>query len=94
MKALRWTPDALRDLARLRDFLGPKNAAAAVRAAERIQQAAALLREQPELGRVVEDEAWRELLAPAGRSAYVLRYRIDEDAIVIARVWHGREERE
>ncbi len=39
MKALRWTPDALRDLARLRD-------------------------------------------------------RIDEDAIVIAREWHGREERE
>lgn len=94
MKALRWTPEALRDLARLRDFIGSKNPAAARRAAERILQAAAVLRERPELGRVVEDEAWRELLAPAGRTAYVLRFRFDEDAVVIARVWHGREERD
>lgn len=93
MKTLRWAPDAVRDLARLRDFLGSKNAAAAARAAERILQAAATLRERPELGRVVEDEDWRELLAPAGRSAYVLRFRIDEDAVVIARVWHSREDR-
>ncbi len=36
----------------------------------------------------------RELVIPFGRSAYVLRYRIDEhgDAIII-RVWHGRERR-
>ncbi len=94
MKVLRWAPDALRDLARLRDFLGSKNPVAAERAAGRIQQAAATLRERPELGRLVEDEDWRELLAPAGRSAYVLRYRIDEDAVVIARVWHSREDRE
>ena len=93
MKTLRWAPDAVRDLARLRDFLGPKNAAAAARAAERILQAVATLREQPELGHVVEDEDWRELLVPAGRIAYVLRYRIDEDAVVIARVWHSREDR-
>ncbi len=50
-------------------------------------------RERPKLGHVVEDEDWRELLAPAGRTAYVLRYRIDEDAVVIARVWHSREDR-
>jgi plasmid stabilization system protein ParE len=93
VKALRWAPDAVRDLARLRDFLGPKNAAAAARAAERILQAAATLRETPELGHVVEGEDWRELLVPAGRIAYVLRYRIDEDAVVIARVWHSREDR-
>ena len=94
MKALRWTPGALQDLVRLRDFLGPKNPSAAARAAERILQAAATLRENPELGHAVEDEPWRELVASAGRTAYVLRYRIDDDAIVIARVWHSREERE
>lgn len=93
MIPLRWAPDAVRDLARLRDFLGSKNAAAAARAAERILQAARMLREQPELGHVVEDEEWRELLVPAGRIAYVLRYRIDADAIVIARLWHSREDR-
>jgi len=93
VKTLRWTPDAVRDLARLRDFLGSKNAAAAARAAERILEAAATLRERPELGHIVEDEDWRELLVPAGRTAYVLRYRIDEDAVVIARVWHSRDDR-
>jgi hypothetical protein len=41
----------------------------------------------------VDDEEWRELLATAGRSANVIRYRIDEDAIIIIRVWHGREHR-
>lgn len=93
MKALRWTPEAVRDLVRLRDFLGRKNAAAAARAAGRILGAAAMLRRRPELGHLVEGEDFRELLATAGRTAYVLRYRVDADAVVIARVWHGREER-
>ncbi len=93
MRPLRWTPEAVRDLVQLREFLGKKNAVAAERAAVRIRQAAAALREQPELGRIVEGEAFRDLVAPFG-GAYVLRYRIDEDAVVVARVWHGREDRE
>ncbi len=84
----------VRDLVRLRAFLGEKNAVAAERAAVRNRQAAAALREQPELGRIVEGEAFRDLVAPFGGGAYVLRYRIDEDVVVIAGVWHGREDRE
>ncbi|MFT3913130.1 MAG: type II toxin-antitoxin system RelE/ParE family toxin [Anaeromyxobacteraceae bacterium] len=91
--ALRWTPDAVQDLARLRAFIGSRNSAAAARAAGRILQAAAMLRERPELGRAVEGEDWRELVVPAGRGAYVLRYRMDDDAVVIARAWHTREHR-
>lgn len=52
----------VRDLVRLRAFLGEKNAVAAERAAVRNRQAAAL-REQPELGRIVEGEAFRDLVA-------------------------------
>lgn len=44
-----------------------------------------LNRKQPELGRVVEGEDFRDLTAPFGGGAYVLRYRIDEDAVVVAR---------
>jgi plasmid stabilization system protein ParE len=33
------------------------------------------------------------VVAPFGRGAYVLRYRIDDDAVVVLRVWHSREER-
>ena len=94
MMILRWTPEAVNDLARLRAFIGDKNPAAAKRAALRILEAAAVLREQPELGRAVEEEDFRDLVARFGGGAYVLRYRVDPDAVVIARVWHSREGRE
>jgi len=93
MIVVRWTPEAVRDLVRLREFLGHKNPGAVERAALRIREAAGVLRERPELGRVVEDEAFRDLVARFGSGAYVLRYRIDEDAVVVVRVWHSREER-
>jgi plasmid stabilization system protein ParE len=97
VKELRLAPDAVQDLVRLRALLGEKSSTAAERAAARILQVASLLVEQPELGRPVEDDelpGLREILAPFGGGAYVLRYRIDADAVVIARVWHSREERE
>ncbi|OWV80272.1 hypothetical protein ATY77_26000 [Rhizobium sp. R634] len=38
---------------------------------------------------------YRQLFVPFGKSAYVLRYRIHEEAdtLVVVRVWHGREQR-
>jgi plasmid stabilization system protein ParE len=54
---------------------------------------AGLLRKTPEMGRKVEGTDRREVLAPFGGGAYVLRYRVDADAVVIVRVWHSREER-
>jgi len=94
MMALRWAPAAVEDLVRLREFLGNKNPGAAARAALRLREAAAVLRDRPELGRPVEDEEFRDLVAPFGGGAYVLRYRIDEDAVVVVRVWHNKEERD
>jgi plasmid stabilization system protein ParE len=91
MKPIRWSPGARTDLVRLVSFLRKKAAAAASRAARRIADAAFALSEQPELGRPVEGEQYRELVIPFGAGAYVLRYRIDPDAVVIARVWHSRE---
>ena len=49
----------------------------------------------PELGRPMDDDTKRrELFLPFGASAYVLRYRIENQTIVIIRVWHGRDSRE
>ena len=60
-----------------------------------IRQAAAALIEQPEIGSVVEDAPHRrDFFASFGGGAYVLRYRIYSDAVVIARVWHSREDRD
>ena len=94
MSRLVWSAAARRDLARLREFIGEKDPVAAQDAARRILRAAALLPSRPELGRAVEGEAFRDLVAPSGRSGYVLRYRIDPEVVVIVRVWHTREERE
>jgi plasmid stabilization system protein ParE len=52
------------------------------------------LLEHAELGRPIEiDSHRRELVLPFGAGAYVLRYRIEGETIVMIRVWHGREQR-
>jgi plasmid stabilization system protein ParE len=57
--------------------------------------AAHSLAELPERGRPAAREGFRELIVPFGSGAYVIRYRVDRErnAVVIARVWHGRERR-
>jgi len=85
--------EAVRDVARLREFIEEKNFTAAQRAANRIRQAAQILRENPKAGKHVEEALpFRELIVPFGRSGYVLRYREEGDSLVVVRVRHGREE--
>jgi hypothetical protein len=44
------------------------------------------------VGRPVGDDTERrELVVPFGAGAYVLRYRIQDETVVITRVWHSRE---
>ncbi len=91
---LIWLPEAVEDLARLRDFLHPNNPAAARRAAKRILDGAKSLRRNPAVGRPVDaPEGFRDLVLSFGAGAYVLRYRLAEDVIVVVRVWHSRETR-
>lgn len=35
----------------------------------------------------------RELVVPYGARGYIVRYQVRENAILIVRVWHGREDR-
>lgn len=89
-----WTPEAVQDLERLKSFIESYGPSTAQRAVARILQAAAALAGQPELGRVVEDARdLRDMVAYFGGGSYFLRYRIYPDAVVIARVWHSREDR-
>ncbi len=91
---LIWLPESRDDIGRLYDFLIDVNPSAAARAVRLIQKGAQALRDQPELGRPMDDPSKRrELVLPFGASAYVIRYRITEQTIVIIRIWHGREDR-
>jgi len=87
---LQLTRAATRDLTRLRDFIARHDPSAAARVAKRLGRTLRLLRDQPELGRAVEDLASvRDLVA----GDYVVRYSVREDTVVILRLWHGREAR-
>jgi toxin ParE1/3/4 len=89
---LIWLEEAVQDIARLRQFLEPNNPRAAALAASCILDGVRMLERYPESGAPMGDGR-RELFLPFGNSAYVLRYRLDGDAVVILRVWHGREAR-
>ena len=90
---LVWSPAARNDLIRLREFIGEHNPDAARRAAEALKKAADLLLKHPGIGPRIEGREDRELFVPFGQRGYVLRYRLDEETIVILRLWHGLEDR-
>ena len=91
---LIWEPGTLEDLTRLREFIRPHNPKAAANAAKRIIEAANLLVAHPHLGHPIDDlPEFNELFIPFGQRGYVLRYRIDDEKIIILRIWHGREDR-
>ncbi len=93
MPRLIWTPAALRDVARLRAFLVPKNPDAARRAAATIRQGVKLLSDHPEAGRPSEDmpHEFREWSIGFGSGGYIALYHFDGTEVVILAVRHGRE---
>ncbi len=93
MPRVVWTPSALRDVARLHDFLVRKNRAAARRAVRAIRQDMKALATHPEIGRPIEEMApeFREWLIPFGDGFYVALYRFDGDLVAILAVRHGKD---
>ena len=87
--------EARSDVMRLRNFLEAKNPRAAIRATQTIWAALQRLEQFPESGRVTDDPRIRQLVVPFGASGYVVRYTIvpDNRAILVTRIWHGREAR-
>lgn len=93
---VRVLPEARQDLRRLQGFLLVRNPLAAEKAMMAIKTGFVRLQENPRLGIVMEERPTdRQLFIPFGNSAYILRYRLDEEqeTLFVVRVWHGREER-
>jgi plasmid stabilization system protein ParE len=93
MPPLKWTPQSLRDVARLHDFLAAESRESAKRAVQTIRQGVKLLGKFPEMGRPVEElpVEFREWVIEFGSGAYVAMYRYDSKEVVILAVRHGRE---
>lgn len=88
---LIWSLAARADLIRLRQFIEPHNPDAAKNAAQTLKKAATLIVQHPGIGKRLEGRQDRELFVPFGHRGYVIRYRLDENAIVILKIWHGLE---
>ena len=90
-----WLPEARDDVQRLFDFLIERDPDAAHRAMLAIMTGTNNLEAHSELGRWMNDDTQRrELFIPFGAGAYVIRYRIHRDTLIIIRVWHCRELRD
>jgi len=90
---IRFAPAALRDLARLREFLRTKDPHAARRAAATIVAGVHALEKHPQIGRPAGDEAgaYRELIINFGDSGYLALYRVDGDWVSVVALRHQRE---
>jgi plasmid stabilization system protein ParE len=83
---------AVRDLRKIREYLLQFNGEAAQKAAATIIEATSLLLTFPLLGKPLEDiPEYRELIRPFGSGAYIIRYRIDFDKIIIVGIKHSKE---
>jgi plasmid stabilization system protein ParE len=93
-RSLKWLPEALADLERLRAFIHVHNPDAAERAAARIREAIWKLLDNPEMGRPViniDEPDLRDRFISFGQAGYWVRYALTDTSIIIVRIWHGRE---
>jgi len=93
MPPVKWSPQSLRDVARLHEFLFSKSQDASRRAVQAIRAGVKLLGGHPEMGRPVEElpVEFREWVIEFGSGAYGSLYHFDGKEVVILAVRHGRE---
>lgn len=87
---ITFTAAAGADLARIREYIGQKNPAAANRVAVQLLAACDRLEYLPERGRPGLVSGTRELSTVW---PYVIVYRVTPDAVQVVRIWHGAQDR-
>lgn len=88
---IRWSVPAADDVERICAWIERDNPEAARRIAATIYNGVSQLQIFPGLGRVsIRVKGWRELVFPP--LPYIVVYRVQEDSIEIARVFHGAQD--
>lgn len=88
---VEYSPEAIKDLHRLVDFIEPKNPYAARRLAIDIQEDVSRLKLFPKMGLPVMKAPDPELMRDLYVSSYTVRYLIADTTLYILRIWHGKE---
>ena len=89
---LEWSVDAIADLDRFAQFLHERDPPLAGRIAAEIKERAQILASRPLLGRRLGDrEEYRQVVLQVARAAYIFQYRVENERLVMLRVFHGRE---
>ena len=88
---LRFAPEAIEDLIRLRDFIERKNPTAAQRIAKDLLPGMEKLKVFPEIGLKVERAFEPRRIRDLYIGNYTVRYLIGDGEIVVLRLWHGKE---
>ena len=90
MRRLVWTAAASADRTRALEFIATDNPIAARRLALALDQATTRLMAFPQRGRQGLLPGTRELVTVP---PYVVVYQVQDDAVVILRVWHAAQDR-
>ena len=86
-----YTQESINDLERLRHFIESKNPFAARRISSELLDGIGNLHSFPKMGLPVARAPDPEVIRDLFIGQYTVRYLLDEDYLVILRVWHGKE---
>ena len=89
---LKWSNEAVADVARLYDFLAKVNPTAAARTVQTLTFAPRRLLDRPQSGRQLDQYLPREVRRIIVGN-YEVRNELVDLSVYILRVWHTREER-
>ncbi len=93
MKPVQVSPRAYSDIRYLEAWLAKRAPVAATRVGPTLFAAMKSLEDFPERGRLATGFRGRELFVRFGGQAYVIRYRVEPDRVIIATVHHSLERR-
>lgn len=89
---IQWTKPALKDAARLYEFIASDNPVTAAGVLEGIRAATTRLSQFPHLGERLDRYDPRDVRRIFAGS-YEVRYEVTSDTVRILRLWHARERR-
>lgn len=86
-----YTPEAIDDLTRLREFISEKNPHAAQRVAGELLEGINKLKVFPKMGITVNRAPDPSIIRDLFIGSYTVRYLLANEQIHILRLWHGKE---